>query len=77
MVTMQFGFQKGKAIVIATLAQVTGLMGGMLGGVIIFNEWGGLAAATVGLKIGAVAAILVGVMILSRCGQELIKHPEI
>ena len=77
MVTMQFGFQKGKAVVVATLAQVTGLMGGMLGGVIIFNEWGGLAPATVGLKIGAVAAILAGVMILSRRGQELIKHPVI
>lgn len=75
MVTIQFGFQKGKAVVVATLAQVTGLMGGMLGGVIILKEWGGLAATTVGLKIGAVAAILVGVVILSRCSQELIKHP--
>jgi len=66
MVTIQFGFQKGKAVVVATLAQVTGSLGGMLGGVIIFNEWGGLAPEIVGLKIGAVAAILAGVTILSR-----------
>ena len=66
MVTIQFGFQKGKAVVVATLAQVTGSLGGMLGGVIIFKEWGGLAPEVVGLKIGAVAAILAGVTILSR-----------
>jgi multidrug transporter EmrE-like cation transporter len=75
MVTMQYGFQKGKAVVVATLAQVTGLVGGMLGGVIIFSEWDGLAAASVGLKIGAVAAILVGVMVLSLRGQQLPEHP--
>ena len=73
MVTMQYGFQKGKAVVVATLAQVVGSVGGMLGGVIIFDEWAGLPAATVGLKIAAVAAILVGVVILSRSSQELIK----
>jgi drug/metabolite transporter (DMT)-like permease len=66
MVTIQFGFQKGKAVVVATLAQVTGLVGGMLGGVIIFNEWGGLVPAILGLKIGAVAAIFAGMIILSR-----------
>jgi len=66
MVTIQFGFQKGRAVVVATLAQVTGSLGGMLGGVIIFNEWGGLAPEIVGLKIGAVVAILAGVTILSR-----------
>lgn len=73
MVTMQYGFQKGKAVVVATLAQVVGSVGGMLGGVIIFDEWAGLPAATVGLKIAAVAAVLVGVVILSRSSQELIK----
>jgi drug/metabolite transporter (DMT)-like permease len=71
MVTMQFGFQKGKAVVVATLAQVTGLVGGVLGGVIIFNEWGGLVPEIVGLKIGAVTAILAGVMILSRRTGQL------
>jgi len=71
MVTIQFGFQKGKAVVVATLAQVTGLVGGMLGGVIIFNEWGGLVPAILGLKIGAVVAILAGVMILSRRTGQL------
>jgi len=71
MVTTQFGFQKGKAVVVATLAQVTGLVGGVLGGVIIFNEWGGLGPEIVGLKIGAVAAILAGMMILSRRTGQL------
>ncbi|MCX6570451.1 MAG: DMT family transporter [Candidatus Aminicenantes bacterium] len=71
MVTMQFGLQKGKAVVVATLAQVTGLVGGVLGGVIIFNEWGGLVPEIVGLKIGAVTAILAGVMILSRRTGQL------
>jgi len=70
MVTIQYGFQKGRAVVVATLAQVTGSSGGMLGGVVIFNEWGGLGPKMVGLKIGAVAAILAGVAILSwRSGQ--------
>jgi glucose uptake protein GlcU len=69
--TKQFGFQKGKAVVVTTLAQVAGLVGGILGGIIIFNEWGGLVPEIVGLKIGAVAAILVGVMILSRRTGQL------
>lgn len=68
MVTMQFGFQKGKAVVVATLTQVMGLIGGMLGGVIIFGEWSGLSPWVLGLKIGAAAAILLGVVILSRRG---------
>jgi drug/metabolite transporter (DMT)-like permease len=66
MVALQYGFQKGKAVVVATLAQVMGSAGGMLGGVIILGEWGGLAAPIVGLKIAAVVAILAGVAILSR-----------
>jgi multidrug transporter EmrE-like cation transporter len=66
MVTIQFGFQKGRAVIVATLAQVTGSLGGILGGVVIFNEWGGLGPKMVGLKIGAVAAILAGVAVLAR-----------
>lgn len=66
MVTIQFGFQRGRAVVVATLAQVTGSLGGILGGVVIFNEWVGLAPGMVALKIGAVAAILAGVAVLSR-----------
>jgi len=77
MIALQLGFQRGKAVVVATLAQVTGLLGGMLGGVIIFNEWSGLAAATMGLKIGALAAILIGVMTLALSHKERVKRPEI
>jgi drug/metabolite transporter (DMT)-like permease len=70
MVVLQFGFQRGKAVVVATLAQITGLVGGLIGGVIIFHEWDGLAPELVALKIGAVGAILVGVLILSRRAGE-------
>jgi drug/metabolite transporter (DMT)-like permease len=66
MVTIQFGFQRGRAVVVATLAQVTSLTAGVIGGIIIFREWDGLVPELVALKIGAVAAILSGVMILSR-----------
>jgi drug/metabolite transporter (DMT)-like permease len=65
MVTMQFGFQKGKAVIVATLAQVLALVLGVLGGIIIFNEWDGLALEIIGIKLTAVGAILVGIVILS------------
>ncbi len=65
MITMQYGFQKGKAVVVATLAQVTGLVAGVLGGIVIFSEWGGLAPEIIALKLVAVGAILVGIIILS------------
>jgi glucose uptake protein GlcU len=71
MVTLQYGFQRGRAVVVATLAQVVGLLGGVIGGVVIFHEWDGLASEFVALKIGAVAAILLGVIILSRRTGEL------
>jgi|GEM_PF-3219098 len=69
MVVTQYGFQKGKAVVVALLAQVTGAAGGMLGGVVIFGEWRGFAAAAIGLKVASVAAILAGIVALSRSGQ--------
>jgi glucose uptake protein GlcU len=47
----------------------------MLGGVVIFSEWNGLAAVTVGLKIAAVVAILAGVAILSRSSQGHLPQP--
>jgi drug/metabolite transporter (DMT)-like permease len=75
MVALQYGFQKGKAVVVASLAQVIGAAGGMLGGVVIFSEWNGLAAVTVGLKIAAVVAILAGVAILSRSSQGHLPQP--
>ncbi len=65
MITMQFGFQKGKAVVVATLAQVTGLVAGVVGGIVIFNEWGGVVSWILALKMVAVGAILVGIVILS------------
>ncbi len=65
MVTMQFGFQKGKAVVVATLAQVTGLVAGVLGGIVIFNEWGGLSLIIFIWKLIAVGAILAGIVTLS------------
>ncbi len=65
MVTMQFGFQKGKAVVVATLAQVTGLVAGVLGGIVIFDEWGGLEPNLIAWKFIAVGAILIGIIILS------------
>jgi drug/metabolite transporter (DMT)-like permease len=71
MVAIQYGFQKGKAVVAASLAQVIGSAGGILGGVIILGEWEGYGTATVGLKIGAVAALLAGVVVLSRSSQGL------
>jgi len=66
LVTMQFGYQRGKAVVVATLAQVTALIGGMMGGVIIFGEWSGMPSWILVLRIGAVFAILLGIVILSH-----------
>ena len=40
-------------------------MGVVLGGIIIFSEWGGLVPVMAGLKIVAALAILSGVVILS------------
>ncbi len=74
MVAMQFGFQKGKAVIVATLAQVMGLMGGVLGGIIIFSEWIDLGPVMVSLKIVAALAILTGVIILSlSTGQPKVQ----
>lgn len=69
MVAIQFGFQKGKAVVAASLAQVLGAAGGILGGVVILGEWSGLGAAMIGLKAAAVAAVLAGVVVLSRSSE--------
>jgi drug/metabolite transporter (DMT)-like permease len=76
MVAIQYGFQKGRAVVAASLAQVVGSAGGILGGVIILGEWEGLGAAAVGLKIAAVAAVLAGITILSRSGQGRVAPPR-
>ncbi len=65
MLAMQYGFQKGKAVVVGTLAQVMALMGGVLGGIVIFGEWSGLVPEMVGLKIMAALTLLAGVLILS------------
>jgi drug/metabolite transporter (DMT)-like permease len=66
MVALQYGFQRGRAVVVATLAQVVGLLGGVIGGVVIFHEWNSLRPELVALKVVAVGAILLGVIILSR-----------
>jgi drug/metabolite transporter (DMT)-like permease len=70
MVTMQVGFQKGKAVIVATLAQVTALVMGVLGGIVIFNEWDGLAPEIIAVKLIAVGAILAGIVILSLRTQN-------
>jgi len=72
MVAIQFGFQKGKAVVAASLAQVVGAAGGILGGVVILGEWSGLGSAMIALKVAAVVAVLAGVVLLSRSSEALV-----
>ena len=61
----QFGFQKGKAVVVAPLTFVTILVVGVLGGVVIFSEWEGLDPVVVTVKTIAIVVIVIGVAILS------------
>lgn len=65
MVTLQVGFQKGKAVVVSPLNAVFNVMISVLGGVIIFSEWDGLDQTVIIWNIIALIAILIGVVVLS------------
>lgn len=66
----QVGFQKGKAVVVAPLTFVTILVVGVIGGVVVFEEWNGLDPVLVIIKVVAIIVIVVGVGILSSSNTE-------
>lgn len=65
MILQQFGYQKGKAVIVAPLFSVMGVIYPVFGGIVIFSEWGELDTSLIALKIVAIMIILIGVAILS------------
>jgi uncharacterized membrane protein len=61
----QFGFQKGKAIIVAPIYSVCGIIIPSLVGIIMFNEFAGYDAMTINLKIIGFILTVIGVGILS------------
>lgn len=65
MVTQQFGFQKGKAIIVAPIFTVGCVLIPAITGVVLFEEWSTDGATRIGVKASAMVLIVVGVAILS------------
>jgi drug/metabolite transporter (DMT)-like permease len=65
LVIQNMGFQKGKSIVVTPLFTVMSVIFPIVAGIIVFDEWVGLSRDVVLLQTGAVAMVLVGVLVLS------------
>ena len=76
MVTLQVGFQKGKAVVVSPLNAVFNVMISVFGGIIIFSEWAGLDLVIITWNIIALVSILIGVAVLSLLTTKEEKKPE-
>jgi len=68
MVMQQFGFQKGRAVVVAPLYTVATVILPALAGVVVFGEWARFDAVHVAVQVGAMALVLAGTAILSSSG---------
>ncbi len=69
MVMQQFGFQKGRAVVLAPIYTVATVVLPALAGVALFGEWAGFDDATIAVQIGAMVLVLCGTAILSAYGS--------
>lgn len=65
LVLQQFGFQKGRAIVLAPIFAVCTVVFPALTGVVAFDEWARFDPAVVWAKSAAILAVVAGVAILS------------
>jgi multidrug transporter EmrE-like cation transporter len=76
-VIQQMGFQHGKAIIVAPLVTIFSLLISTFGGLIVFQEWAGIDAPTLTLKVISLVTIVIGVAILSflRTGTTTPKEP--
>ncbi len=68
MVLQQFGFQHGRAVVLAPVYTVATVVLPALAGVVVFGEWAGFGAAAVAVQVGALALVLAGTAVLSAFG---------
>jgi hypothetical protein len=65
LVMQQFGFQKGKGIILTTVFFVCTIIGPLLTGIILYNEWDAYSPTIIGWKILSVTIVILGVIILS------------
>ena len=65
MVVQQFGFQRGRAVVLAPIFTVATVVLPALAGVAVFGEWAGFGAAAVAVQVGALLLVLTGTAVLS------------
>ena len=70
MVLQQFGFQKGRAVVVAPIYTVATVILPALAGVALFQEWAGFDTVTMAVQIGAMVLVLIGTGILSAFGAS-------
>lgn len=77
MVMQQFGFQKGKAVVVAPVYTVATVVLPALAGVIVFGEWVRFGGDQVAVQAGAMVLVLAGTAVLSAFGASRSSVPAV
>ena len=75
MVMQQFGFQKGKAVVVAPVYTVATVVLPALVGVVVFGEWARFGGGVAAGQAGAMVLILAGTAVLSAYGASRLASP--
>ena len=70
LVLLQIGFQKGKAVIVAPIYSVLGMILPALSGIIILGEWNKQTSVNIVLQIVGLIVITVGIIILSFYGEK-------
>ncbi len=70
LVFLQIGFQKGKAVIVAPIYSVLGMILPVLSGIIILGEWNTQPLVNIILQIVGLIVITVGIIILSFYGEK-------
>lgn len=70
LVLLQIGFQKGKAVIVAPIYSVLGMILPALSGIIILGEWNKQPPGNIVLQIVGLIVITVGIIILSFYGEK-------
>lgn len=65
LIMQQYGFQKGKGIILTTVFFVCIIIFPLLSGIILYSEWNAYSSTIIRWKILSISMILLGVVILS------------
>jgi drug/metabolite transporter (DMT)-like permease len=75
MTLQQYGFQKGKAIILVPVFTTLTILLPMLVGIVLFQEWQQYSPSEILLKLGAMFLLLFGVLMLSYFNTRQVLRP--